>query len=103
MINVSVSYKVKPEFVATNKVNIEKFLNDFKNLDNSKFSYNISLKDDWVTFVHNSNYANAEIQKEVLNTPSFLEFQKQRDDSGLNNSHKVEVLKFIGSSKKKPL
>lgn len=100
MITVSVSYQVKPEFVAKNKVNIEKFLNDFKNLDNNKFSYSIFLKDDGVTFVHNSSYTDTEIQKEVLNVPSFLEFQKQRDDSGLNNSHKVEVLEFIGSSKK---
>lgn len=100
MINISVSYRVKSEFVVTNKLNIERFLNDFKNLDNSKFSYNIFLKDDGVTFVHNSSYVDAEIQKEVLSIPSFLEFQKQRDDSGLNDSHKVEVLEFIGSSKK---
>lgn len=100
MISVSVSYQVKSEFVSTNKANIEKFLNDFKNLDNTKFTYSVFLKYDGVTFVHNSNYMNAEIQKEVLNIPSFLEFQKQRDDSGLNNSHKVEVLELIGSSKK---
>ena len=30
---------------------------------------------------------------------SFLEFQKKRDESGLNNTHKVEVLQLIGSSK----
>lgn len=100
MINVSVYYQVNTEFVTTNKLNIERFLNDFKNLDNSKFSYSVFLKDDGVTFVHNSSYADAEIQKKVLNVPSFLEFQKQRDESGLNDSHKVEVLEFIGSSKK---
>lgn len=44
MINVSVYYQVNTEFVTTNKLNIERFLNDFKNLDNSKFSYSVFFK-----------------------------------------------------------
>lgn len=99
MINVIVTYQVKPEFVEENKSNINSFLDDFKKLDNSKFIYSVFLKDDGVTFVHTSNYSDENIQKEVLNVPSFLEFQKKRDESGLNNSHKVQILKFIGSSK----
>lgn len=99
MINVIVSYQVKPEFVEENKQNIQKFLNDFKNLDNSKFIYTVYLKDDGVTFTHSSNYADEKIQQVVLHVPSFLEFQKKRDESGLNNSHKVELLEYIGSSK----
>jgi hypothetical protein len=31
MINVIVTYTVKPEFVSENKTNIQKFLDDFKN------------------------------------------------------------------------
>ncbi|MES2411577.1 MAG: hypothetical protein V4535_09060 [Bacteroidota bacterium] len=99
MINVIVSYQVKPEFVVENKQNIQKFLNDFENLDSTKFIYTVYLKDDGVTFTHASNYADEKIQQLVLNIPSFLEFQKKRDESGLNNSHKVELLQYIGSSK----
>lgn len=99
MIHVIVSYQVKPEFVAENKANIEIFLRSFENLDNTKFNYSVFLDSDGVTFTHISNYHDEHIQKEVLNTPSFLEFQKKRDESGLNNSHKVQVLECVGSSK----
>ena len=98
MINVIVSYQVKPEFVTENKSNIENFLKSFKNLDNEKFNYSVFLNNDGVTFTHISNYQDEHIQKEVLNTPTFLEFQKKRDDSGLNNSHQVQVLEYIGST-----
>ncbi|REC63092.1 hypothetical protein DRF65_07655 [Chryseobacterium pennae] len=95
MINVIVSYTVNPEFVPTNKANIQKFLEDFKNLDQSIFEYKVYVKEDGVTFVHYSNYINEEIQHEVLNIPSFKEFQKLRDESGLNGSRKVEFLQSI--------
>lgn len=95
MINVIVSYTVKPEFVPANKANIEKFLNDFKNLDQSTFEYKVFVKEDGVTFLHYSNYVNEDVQHEVLNVPSFKEFQRLRDESGLNDSHKVELLQSI--------
>lgn len=95
MINVIVSYTVNPEFVSTNKANIQTFLDDFKNLDQSTFEYKVYLKEDGVTFVHYSNYRNEEVQHEVLNVPSFKGFQRLRDESGLNGSHKVEILQPI--------
>lgn len=95
MINVIVTYTVNPEFVPDNKANIQAFLDDFKNLDQSAFEYKVYIKEDGVTFVHYSNYINEEIQHEVLNVPSFKEFQKLRDESGLNGSHKVEFLQSI--------
>jgi len=95
MINVIVTYTVKPEFVSENKANIQKFLSDFKNLDQETFEYKVYVKEDGVTFVHYSNYNNEEVQHEVLNVPSFKEFQKLRDESGLNDSHKVEILQSI--------
>jgi hypothetical protein len=95
MINVIVSYTVKSEFVSENKNNIQKFLNDFKTLDQAKFEYKVFVKEDGVTFVHFSNYENEEVQNEVLNIPSFKEFQRLRDESGLNDSHKVEFLKSV--------
>ncbi|UHO39157.1 hypothetical protein H5J24_03185 [Chryseobacterium capnotolerans] len=95
MINVMVSYTVKPEFVSSNKANIQKFLEDFKNLDQSVFEYKVFVKEDGVTFLHYSNYINEEVQHEVLNVPSFKEFQRLRDESGLNDSHKVELLQSI--------
>ncbi len=95
MINVIVTYTVKPEFVSENKTNIQKFLDDFKKLDPTTFEYKVYVKEDGVTFLHSSNYINEEVQHEVLNVPSFKEFQRLRDESGLNDSHKVEILQSI--------
>ncbi|AQX08249.1 hypothetical protein [Elizabethkingia ursingii] len=95
MINVLVSYTVKPEYVENNKTNIKKFLEDFKQLDQSKFEYKVYLKEDGITFLHYSNYENEEMQYEVLNVPSFKEFQRLRDESGLNGSHQVNFLQSI--------
>ncbi len=98
MISVKVSYTVKPEFVEKNKQNIRLFLNDFKKMVNSSFLYNVYLEADGLTFLHVSMYENEEVQKELLNVPSFLQFQKERDESGLNNTHQLENLTFLGSS-----
>ncbi|ROI00567.1 hypothetical protein [Chryseobacterium daecheongense] len=95
MINVVVTYTVNPGFVSENKANIQKFLDDFEKLDQSAFEYKVYLKEDGVTFLHYSNYVNEEVQHEVLNVPSFKEFQRLRDESGLNGSHKVEILQSI--------
>jgi len=98
MITVKVTYTVKPEFVEANKQNISIFLDDFKKMNSADFRYVVYLMEDGKTFVHLSHYKNAEVQKEVLNVESFKSFQKKRDDSGLDNTHKVEVLNYIGSS-----
>lgn len=95
MINVIVTYTVQPEYVSENKTHIQKFLDDFKNLDQEAFEYKVYVKEDGVTFVHYSNYINEEVQHEVLNVPSFKEFQQLRDESGLNGTHKVEILQSI--------
>ena len=98
MITVTVTYEVKPDFVQMNKQNITKFLDDFRKLNPSDFRYNVYLQNDGVTFVHLSTYRNEEIQTKILNVESFKFFQKERDESGLNNTHKIEVLSVVGSS-----
>ncbi|NML70445.1 hypothetical protein HHL23_11610 [Chryseobacterium sp. RP-3-3] len=95
MINVIVTYTVQPEYISENKTHIQKFLDDFKNLDQETFEYKVYVKEDGVTFVHYSNYINEEVQHEVLNVPSFKEFQRLRDESGLNGTQKVEILQSI--------
>lgn len=97
MISVIVTYQVTPEFAAQNKANIQAFLKDFEQLDETKFKYTVLLKDDGVSFVHYSQYADEATQTQLLNVPSFKAFQEMRDASGLNDSHKVELLQLIGS------
>lgn len=98
MISVIVTYKVKPEFAEENRKNIDQFLSDFKQLDPSGFRYTVYTKDDGVTFVHYSAYRDEEIQTQILNVPSFKEFQRLRDASGLDGTHNVDILRYVGSS-----
>ncbi|WP_343604523.1 hypothetical protein [Fluviicola sp.] len=97
MISVIVTYQVNPEFSEQNKANIQRFLTDFESLDHTQFKYTVLCKEDGISFVHLSNYENKEIQEQLLHVPSFKEFQRLRDESGLNDSHRVEVLEMIGS------
>ncbi|QDV23419.1 hypothetical protein Q31a_17170 [Aureliella helgolandensis] len=55
MINVMVSYKVKPEFVHDNNANIQRFLKDFAELNTTPFRFEVFTKTDGVTFVHCSS------------------------------------------------
>lgn len=98
MIVVKVTYTVKPEFVQKNQQNIDRFMADLKKLDKNDFRYNVYLKEDGTTFVHISHFKDEAIQQKVLETPSFKSFQQERDDSGLNGSHKLEVFKVINTS-----
>jgi len=98
MISVKVNYTVKPEFVAQNTQNIGLFLADFKKLLTTNFLYHVYLQEDGVTFLHVSMYENEEIQNEILNVPSFINFQQQRDQSGLVNPPIIEKITLIGSS-----
>ncbi len=96
MISVIVTYKIKSDFVTKNRANIQKFIADFKTLDSNKFQYSVFTKQDGVTFAHHSLYDNEHIQHILLNTPSFLEFQKQRD-LNLDESPKIEFLNIEAS------
>lgn len=97
MKTVIVTYRVNPGFVAQNKQNIQQFLEDFKTLKGG-FVYEVFTKADGNTFVHFSSYKNDAVQNEVLNVPSFREFQRLRDESGLDGSHNVEILTYVGST-----
>ena len=98
MIVVKVTYTVNDTYVNTNKELIQKFLTDFKKLDSTQFLYTILQTEESKTFIHISQYKNKDIQDILLNTPSFLHFQKERDKH-LASEPKIEVPNFIGSSK----
>lgn len=98
MIVVKVTYTVNDEYVHTNKEMIQKFMTDFNKLDNAQFLYSVFQAEDGKTFIHLSQYQNKDIQQVLLNTPSFLHFQEQRDKN-LASEPKIEFLNYIGSSK----
>ena len=98
MISVKVTYTVKSEFVLKNQENINSFMEDFRKLNSNDFRYIAYVGDDGKTFIHLSMYKNEEIQKQVLDIESFKLFQQQRDESGLEGSHNVEMMKLVASS-----
>src|SRR3546814_4191727 len=97
MITVKVTYTVKSDFVQQNQENIQLFMVDFKKMNSNEFRYVSYLCSDGKTFVHLSHYKNEEIQKSVLQTSSFLAFQKQRDESGLEGSPEIQVMTIVES------
>ena len=99
MINVIVRYKVKPEFVAENKANIQKFLESFKSKTDLNLDYKVLFEASENRFTHISEYENEETQQEVLKIPIFLEFQKARDEKGLVEPPTITVLENLGSNR----
>jgi len=98
MIAVKVTYKVNADFAEENNNNITAFLADFKKMLASRFLYHVYVKEDGLTFVHISMYESEDVQREVLNTPSFVFFQKKRDESGLEKPPVIERMAHLGSS-----
>ena len=49
---VKVEYTVKPEYVATNKANIQKVMDELRGLGNTGILYSTYIKEDGVSFVH---------------------------------------------------
>lgn len=98
MIIVKVSYTVQSGFVQQNQENINLFMADFKKMNTNEFRYVSYLCEDRKTFVHISHFQNEEIQSRLLQTPSFISFQKQRDDSDLESLPQIEVMQIIASS-----
>ena len=97
MITVIVTYKVKESYISTNKENIAAFLKDFSSLDTTRFRYTIYQHKDKSSFSHVSCYSDQRTQKELLNIPSFLFFQQQRDQH-LTAEPIIEILETIGSA-----
>jgi len=98
MIVVKVTYTVNDAYINTNKEMVQAFLTDFKKLDSTQFLYSILQTEDGKTFIHTSQYKNKEIQQTLLNTPSFLRFQEQRDKN-LTSEPTIEFLNYVGASK----
>lgn len=98
MISVKVTYTVNADFLQQNKQNIHNFLMDLKKLANCNFMYNVFLLDDGLTFLHIAMYEREEDQQIVLNVPSFLKFQQERDQSNLIHKPEFKEISLIGSS-----
>lgn len=98
MKTVKVEYTVEESFVQTNKENIQKVMEELRNLNNPDIKYASYIKEDGVSFVHFANHANEEAGKIMANLVSFKYFQAQLKNSELVSAPKPESLQLIASS-----
>jgi hypothetical protein len=78
---IKVEYIVKPEYVATNKANIQKVIDELKNLGDTGTLYSAYLKEDGVSFVHFAIYRDEENVIPTLD--AFKAFSTQLKAEGL--------------------
>jgi hypothetical protein len=78
---VKVEYTVKPEYVNTNKANIQKVMDELHSKGDVGILYSTYIKEDGVSFVHFSIHKNEE---NILTTlPTFKAFTEQLKAEGL--------------------
>lgn len=94
---VKVEYTVKPEYVATNKANIQKVMEELKSMGDTGTLYSTYIKEDGVSFVHFSIHNSEE--NIIPSLTSFKTFSTQLKAEGLAGAAPQAVkLEMIGSS-----
>ena len=78
---VKVEYTVKPEYVSTNKANIQKVMDELRSLGDTGTLYSTYVKEDGVSFVHFSIHRGEENIIPTLAT--FKAFSTQLKAEGL--------------------
>jgi hypothetical protein len=80
---IKVEYTVKPEYVNTNKSNIQKVMEELKSLGNVGVLYSVYTKEDGCSFVHFAIYRNANEPNIIPTLKSFQAFNEQLKKEGL--------------------
>jgi len=78
---VKVEYTVKPEYVETNKANIQKVMDELRGLGNVGILYSTYIKEDGVSFVHFSIHKDEE--NIITSLSAFKAFSTQLKAEGL--------------------
>ncbi|MGZ3763660.1 MAG: hypothetical protein ACXVB0_21345 [Mucilaginibacter sp.] len=95
---VRVQYTAKPEYVAKNKANITKVMNDLRAINNPGLKYSTYLLDDGKTFMHFTHFENDEAHQVLRGLESFKIFQSELKASGPETAPKAENLSLVASS-----
>ncbi|KPK28483.1 MAG: hypothetical protein AMJ61_02205 [Desulfobacterales bacterium SG8_35_2] len=78
---IRVSYTVQQDYVDTNKRNIEKVMNDLRELNHPGMKYASFLEPDGKTFMHFAMYPDEQTLQILNNLPSFITFRKALKES----------------------
>jgi hypothetical protein len=95
---IKVIYTAKADYAEQNQHNIQKVMNDLRQLDHPGIFYHVCLGHDGKTFTHTAFFDPAESEKVLFELNSFQTFQEQLKASVPEVAPKSEFLTLVGSS-----
>jgi hypothetical protein len=95
---VRVQYTTKQEYAAKNTKNIEKVMNDLREINNPGIKYGTYLLEDKKTFMHFAIFKNEDANKVLMDLESFKQFQAELKESVPEVAPKAENLSLVASS-----
>jgi hypothetical protein len=95
---VKVEYTVKPEYVNTNKANIQKVMDELHALGDVGVLYSTYVKEDGCSFVHFSIHRNGEETNIIPTLETFKAFQTQLKAEGLVTPPQTTKLEMVAKS-----
>lgn len=95
---VRVTYKVKPEYVETNKVNIVKVMQDLREINAEGVKYSSYLLEDGQSFMHFTIFKDEDSQKILNELDSFKNFVAALKASSPIEPPTPVNLSLVGSS-----
>ena len=95
---VKVEYTVKPEYVNTNKANIQKVMDELRALGDVGILYSSYVKEDGCSFVHFSIHRDSEEPNIITTLPAFKTFNAQLKAEGLVTQPQAIKLDMVARS-----
>jgi len=97
MRTIKVEYKVRPDYVETNKQNIKNVMKELRGLGDVGVQYSTHIKDDGQSFVHIVMQRDEAAAKVLGSLDSFKTFQAQLK-GGVEIAPKAEELPLVEKS-----
>ncbi len=95
---IRVHYRVKTEYVETNKANIASVMTELRALNNPNIKYSSFLEEDGQTFMHLAMYPDEETAKILNSLDSFTKFRMELKASEPELGPKAMNLDLVGSA-----
>lgn len=95
---IRVTYKVKPEFVETNKSNIANVMASLRALNNPNIKYSSFLEEDGQTFMHFAMYPDEETARIIGGIEPFVKFRTELKASQPEIPPKASDLSLVDSA-----
>ena len=95
---IKVEYTVKPEYVSTNKTNIQKVMDELRALGDVGVMYSSYIKEDGCSFVHFSIHKDSEEPNIITSLETFKAFSTQLKSEGLVTPPQTIKLEMVAKS-----